>query len=232
MLRVAIVVAVALAVSTAGQGPPQNPPAQTAPAAPAPPAPQRGRGGETFPAQQRPPGDPAVIARGKALYGVNCTFCHGPDLRGGQLNGPNLLRSQLVLGDQDGELIIPIVRGARAEKGMPPIADPGRGRQGDRRIHPQRVGEVAAAGHAAAGRRARRAVEHPGRRRRGGPHLFRREMRRVPFAGRRSAGPRHAGCRCRRRCRTSGFPAAASAAGGRARRTRRRRAATRRTPAP
>jgi cytochrome c oxidase cbb3-type subunit 3 len=80
--------------------------------------------GQTFPAQQRPPGDPAVIARGKALYDVNCSLCHGPDLRGGQLNGPNLLRSQLALSDQSGELILPIVRGARAERGMPPIPLP------------------------------------------------------------------------------------------------------------
>ncbi len=76
---------------------------------------------QTFPAQQRPPGDPAVIERGRTIYGVTCTFCHGADLRGGQLNGPNLLRSDLVLSDQNGELILPIVRGARAEKGMPPI---------------------------------------------------------------------------------------------------------------
>jgi cytochrome c oxidase cbb3-type subunit 3 len=101
--------------------PAQAPPPQTAPAAPAPAAPQRGRGGDSFPAQQRPPGDPAVIERGKGLYSVNCSFCHGPDLRGGQLNGPNLLRSPLVLGDQNGELILPIVRGARADKGMPPV---------------------------------------------------------------------------------------------------------------
>jgi cytochrome c oxidase cbb3-type subunit 3 len=79
---------------------------------------------QTFPAQQRPPGDPAVVARGKALYDVNCSLCHGPDLRGGQLNGPNLLRSQLVLSDQSGELILPIVRGARAERGMPPLPLP------------------------------------------------------------------------------------------------------------
>src|SRR5216683_2860346 len=79
---------------------------------------------QTFPAQQRPPGDPAIVARGKGLYDVNCSLCHGPDLRGGQLNGPNLLRSQLVLSDQSGELILPIVRGARAERGMPPIPLP------------------------------------------------------------------------------------------------------------
>jgi cytochrome c oxidase cbb3-type subunit 3 len=79
---------------------------------------------QTFPAQQRPPGDPAVVVRGKALYDVNCSLCHGPDLRGGQLNGPNLLRSQVVLTDQAGELILPIVRGARAERGMPPVPLP------------------------------------------------------------------------------------------------------------
>ena len=40
----------------------------------------------------RPPADPAAIERGKALYGVNCQFCHGADARGGD-SGPNLLRS-------------------------------------------------------------------------------------------------------------------------------------------
>jgi cytochrome c oxidase cbb3-type subunit III len=117
MLKTTIAAAAAaLLVSTlAAQGPP-------APTPPATPGPQgRGRGGESFPAQQRPPADPAVIERGRTIYGVTCTFCHGADLRGGQLNGPNLLRSDLVLSDQHGELILPIVRGARADKGMPPI---------------------------------------------------------------------------------------------------------------
>ena len=26
--------------------------------------------------------DPGAVERGKALYGVNCTFCHGADARG------------------------------------------------------------------------------------------------------------------------------------------------------
>ena len=69
-------------------------------------APPQGRGGAgrqggnptaTFPAQQRPPGDPALIARGHGLYGVHCRACHGVDLRGGDIGGPNLLRSQLAL---------------------------------------------------------------------------------------------------------------------------------------
>ena len=70
---------------------------------------------QTFPSRQRPPGDPAVIARGRALFGINCKSCHGSDLRGGDLGGPNLLRSQVVLGDKNGEAIIPIVL-----KGLPP----------------------------------------------------------------------------------------------------------------
>ncbi len=76
----------------------------------------------TFPAQQRPPGDPALIGRGKTLYSISCQGCHGADLRGGDLGGPNLLRSQVVLSDQDGELILPIVLGARQGNGMPAIS--------------------------------------------------------------------------------------------------------------
>lgn len=75
----------------------------------------------TFPAQQRPPGDPVLIARGKTLYSISCQGCHGADLRGGDLGGPNLLRSQVVLSDQDGELILPIIQGARQANGMPAI---------------------------------------------------------------------------------------------------------------
>ena len=78
----------------------------------------------TFPAQQRPPGDPELIARGKPLFVTNCSSCHGVDLRGGVTGGPNLLRSAVVLMDQHGELILPIVRGARAERGMPPLPLP------------------------------------------------------------------------------------------------------------
>ena len=73
-----------------------------------------------FPQQQRSPGDPAAIERGRTLYSVTCSACHGVDARGGQLGGPNLLRSQLVLADQDGEAILPVVLKGRPDKGMPP----------------------------------------------------------------------------------------------------------------
>src|SRR5580700_171638 len=68
------------------------------------------RAGGLVPGQQRPAEDPARIARGKTLYGISCTACHGADLRGGDLGGPNLLRSQVALSDQDGELILPIIQ--------------------------------------------------------------------------------------------------------------------------
>lgn len=80
-----------------------------------------------FPAQQRAPGDPALIARGEQLYGSNCRFCHGADLRGGDSGGPNLLRSQLVFNDQNGDLIGPIVVGGSQTPGvgmMPPTPLP------------------------------------------------------------------------------------------------------------
>jgi cytochrome c oxidase cbb3-type subunit 3 len=86
----------------------------------------RGGRGANFPQQQRPPGDPAVIARGKALYGVHCTACHGADLRGGDQGGPNLLRSEAILTDQKGENVLPIMRdGRRGAVGtMPAFALP------------------------------------------------------------------------------------------------------------
>jgi cytochrome c oxidase cbb3-type subunit III len=62
---------------------------------------------------------PEVIARGKAVYSVNCTACHGADLRGGDQGGPSLLRSLPALSDQHGETVAPIIRGARQDKGMP-----------------------------------------------------------------------------------------------------------------
>ena len=79
------------------------------------------RPGGLVPGQQRPPGDPAQIARGKTLYAVSCQGCHGADLRGGDMGGPNLLRSSVALSDEDGELIVPIIQGARQDAGMPAI---------------------------------------------------------------------------------------------------------------
>src|SRR5690349_13883544 len=124
----AILLMTTIAVRLGAQAqPPAQPPAQAPPQAPAPggqpPAGPgqggRGRGQATFPAQQRTLADPAVIARGKTLFEINCRLCHGADLRGGDMGGVNLLRSNLVLTDQHGELILPVVHGGRQNPGMP-----------------------------------------------------------------------------------------------------------------
>jgi cytochrome c oxidase cbb3-type subunit III len=85
--------------------------------------PGAGRGGTGTPGgyayPSRPPGDPASIARGKTLYDTNCSFCHGEDARGGAQGGPNLIRSDVVLRDQDGELVAPVVQNGRPDLGMP-----------------------------------------------------------------------------------------------------------------
>jgi mono/diheme cytochrome c family protein len=81
------------------------------------PAPARGgRGGSAYPAHS--PADPATVDRGKQIFEVNCSFCHGPDARGGE-GGPNLLRSEIVLDDQDGEAIAVVVQNGRPDRGMP-----------------------------------------------------------------------------------------------------------------
>jgi cytochrome c oxidase cbb3-type subunit 3 len=92
-----------------------------------PPAPgaQGNRGGgrpapTNFPAQQRAI-DTALAARGNTLYGTHCRTCHGADLRGGERGGTNLLRSALVLNDQAGELIFPVVRDGLNNPGMSPM---------------------------------------------------------------------------------------------------------------
>ena len=72
----------------------------------------RGVGGAAAAFPTRPAADPASLDRGKALYGVNCQFCHGADTRGGD-QGPSLLRSQLVQDDQKGERIAEVVTSGR-----------------------------------------------------------------------------------------------------------------------
>jgi cytochrome c oxidase cbb3-type subunit 3 len=80
-----------------------------------------GQKGGFVPGQKRAPEDPAEVSKGKTLFQVDCRGCHGPDLRGGDMGGPNLLRSQSALTDQHGELIVPIIHGSRQKMGMPAI---------------------------------------------------------------------------------------------------------------
>jgi cytochrome c2 len=64
-----------------------------------------------------PPPDAAAASRGEKLYASNCAFCHGEKARGAE--GPNLVRSAVVLHDEKGELIGPVVSKGVPDKGMP-----------------------------------------------------------------------------------------------------------------
>jgi cytochrome c oxidase cbb3-type subunit III len=65
----------------------------------------------------------AQVEAGKREFRQTCGFCHGPDGRGA--SGPDLIRSSLVSHDSNGNLIGPVIRNGRPEKGMPafPLPD-------------------------------------------------------------------------------------------------------------
>lgn len=90
-----------------------------------PPAgPQQGPPPPRFPAQLRPPEDPVIVERGRRIYGVSCRSCHGADLRGGDMGGPNLLRSSVALNDQNGELIGTVLASGRGNMPAMPLPAP------------------------------------------------------------------------------------------------------------
>lgn len=64
-----------------------------------------------------PAPDAAAAERGKPLFAANCSFCHGANATGAE--GPNLIRSTLVLHDEKGELIGPFLAHGRPDRGMP-----------------------------------------------------------------------------------------------------------------
>ena len=78
-----------------------------------------GRDGDRVPDYPvRPPAPPEQVSHGQQVFQSNCSFCHGSDARGGE-TGPNLVRDQVVLADQQGELITPIVQNGLPAQGMP-----------------------------------------------------------------------------------------------------------------
>src|SRR5207302_1992308 len=107
------VIIVCAAAMSARQAPAQVP-ARPTPATPA------GRGERAPDYPERPPAPPEQIARGQQLFKSNCSFCHGSDARGGE-TGPNLVRDQVVLADQGGELIAPVVQNGIPGRGMPKL---------------------------------------------------------------------------------------------------------------
>lgn len=62
--------------------------------------------------------DPAAVERGKTAFVGACGFCHGASAKGGE-KGPDLLRSVVVLDDENGSTIGPVILRGRPEKGMP-----------------------------------------------------------------------------------------------------------------
>ena len=85
----------------------------------APPSAAQGPPRPDYP--EHPPAPPEQVARGEQIFRGNCSFCHGSDARGGE-TGPNLVRDQVVLRDQRGELITPIVQNGIPAQGMPKFA--------------------------------------------------------------------------------------------------------------
>ena len=61
--------------------------------------------------------NPEAAKKGDPLYQQNCAGCHGKDGRGAQ--APNLLRSELMLHDEKGEKLAPVLKEGRT--GMPPF---------------------------------------------------------------------------------------------------------------
>jgi cytochrome c oxidase cbb3-type subunit III len=62
--------------------------------------------------------DPAAVERGSKLFAANCGGCHGVSARGGP-GAPDLVRSLVVLDDEKGILIAPVIRNGRPDQGMP-----------------------------------------------------------------------------------------------------------------
>src|SRR3954469_6119571 len=62
--------------------------------------------------------DPAAVERGAKAYATHCAGCHGNTGRGNP-GAPDLIRSVVVLTDEKGILISPVLRNGRPDQGMP-----------------------------------------------------------------------------------------------------------------
>jgi cytochrome c oxidase cbb3-type subunit 3 len=78
-----------------------------------------GQGTREFLGLGAPP-DAAAAERGDKLYQANCAFCHGVKANGAE--GPDLVRSPVVLHDEKADLIGPVIFEGRPDKGMPAFA--------------------------------------------------------------------------------------------------------------
>ncbi|MBO0859573.1 MAG: cytochrome c [Chloracidobacterium sp.] len=60
----------------------------------------------------------AAVDRGQRLFVAQCGFCHGSNATGGQ-SGPDLIRSVLVMNDENGKQLGEFLKVGRPDKGMP-----------------------------------------------------------------------------------------------------------------
>jgi cytochrome c oxidase cbb3-type subunit III len=109
-IRAALAVYAGIALHAEAQTP--GKPAQQTPQAP-PTTRHAHEGAQQF--------DPAVVEKGQTIFVANCAFCHGSNAKGGE-TGPDLLRSVVVLDDENGEKIGQVVLNGRPDKGMPKFA--------------------------------------------------------------------------------------------------------------
>jgi cytochrome c oxidase cbb3-type subunit 3 len=63
------------------------------------------------------PPDQAAAKKGEGLFKQNCAACHGENARGAE--GPNLLRSVVVLHDENGDAVGQVLKTGRPQGGMP-----------------------------------------------------------------------------------------------------------------
>jgi cytochrome c oxidase cbb3-type subunit III len=64
--------------------------------------------------------NPEAVERGGKIFAEKCGGCHGATAKGTS-RGPDLIRSLLVLDDEKGILISPVIRNGRPDKGMPKL---------------------------------------------------------------------------------------------------------------
>jgi mono/diheme cytochrome c family protein len=64
--------------------------------------------------------NPEAVARGAQAFAEKCAGCHGATAKGTN-KAPDLVRSVLVIDDEKGILISPVLRNGRPDKGMPKL---------------------------------------------------------------------------------------------------------------
>lgn len=70
-----------------------------------------------LPGQDKTEFDRAAVEHGRATFKSSCGFCHGDDATGNR--APDLIRSSITSHDVNGDLLTPVIRAGRPDKGMP-----------------------------------------------------------------------------------------------------------------